>query len=652
MTIDLSHLLDVFVAECREYLQSLDLSLLALDRHSKGDVVDRAALDEVFRATHSLKGMCGMMGYSRMAALAHAMEDSLLGVRDDGEPLDGHRLDTLHACVDGLESSLEQVAATQEEPETLEALAVRVGATTLSGLPDLPQPPAPIDDEWLGSALAPLEGLGDGVLYVRVVLASDTELRGVRAFVVLRALHRIAEVVDEWPTSPEEFTGSVVEARVRGTSSEGVRAALRQLPEIESVVVEPARAAPEPAISVQVPVRVEPTLRVAAGRLDDLMFQMQEVVVAGARLERGVLEHDAPELLAPMAELVKHARRLQASIMQVRMTALEAAFARVPRLARDLAQRLGKDVTVVIDGGDTEVDRSMVDALADPLVHIVRNALDHGIEPPDERVASGKPRTATLRLTARHAAGHVEIEVGDDGRGIDIERVAAAGVESGSLTRADVERARASGTMLELLFRAGVTGARTQSDISGRGVGLDAVRATVRDLGGELSIRTSLGHSTTVLLRLPLTLAVMPALLVSASGADTAIPLDRVIRIERISDGVVREALERHLLTMQDGDAHELVPLGNALGNALDEHVGVCARGRFAVLVQVARGSLALEVDELHGTREIATRPLPAEHRATGPLLGIGILPDGALTTIVDCDRLRVAADRLTEVHA
>lgn len=640
MSGDLSHLFDMFASEAREYVQALDIALVSLDGESDDHHLQATALDEIFRVAHSLKGMCGMMGYSRMAGLAHAMEESLLGVRADTRTLDRAHLDDLLGCVDALHAAIDEVARTQEEPELLDALATRLAARRADREP-------PMDAVQVVHTVTTTAPPADGEveagadLAVRVTLSADAQVPAARAVLVLRSLSNVGQVMATEPADLADLRDRLLVVTLRGADEEGVKKALAPLPEIEDVDTHPIAApAPSPTPSAELPAgrRVEPTLRVAASKLDDLMFQMLEVMSAAARVEQHVPETEADASRRAVAELLLHARQLQSSVMQVRMTSLDAVFARIPRLVRDLSQRLGKEVGLVLKGGDTEVDRSMVDGLVDPLVHLVRNAIDHGIEPPEERRAAGKPVPATLVVSARHSAGHVLVEVRDDGRGIDVESVLLRAVEDGRISRDDVTAARAKGGLLSLLATPGISSAKTVTDISGRGVGLDAVRASVRQLSGDFSIETVLGQGTTVTLRLPLTLAIMPALLVRSLGEDMAIPLDRIHRIELLHGARTMSVGGRLMYSMAEGDAMSLLHLGSVLGHG---HRPEGEAGTHAVIVEDAAGGLiALGVDEVRGTRDVATRALPAAYSTSTPLLGVGMLPDGALATIVDCDAI------------
>jgi two-component system, chemotaxis family, sensor kinase CheA len=340
-----------------------------------------------------------------------------------------------------------------------------------------------------------------------------------------------------------------------------------------------------------------------------------------------------PGLSQAVQGLTRSSQALQAMVMQVRMIPVEAVFLRFPRLVRDLSTKLGKQVELELVGKDTELDRTVVDALGDPLVHLVRNALDHGLEPPGERTANGKPATGALQLSARHAGGNVVIEVRDDGRGIDTAHVARRAVERGLIADEAIDAARA----VELLFHPGFSTTEVTSDISGRGVGMDAVRTTIRELGGEVVMTSEPGHGTVAQIRLPLTLAIMVALLVEADGRPFAIPLDRIERTVRLADHTVRSVAGTRMLVMRDA-VLEIVDAAERFGGSRKPEAG------YAVVVRGSGGSFALAVTSLVGQRELVARPLPPEIAESSALTGAAVMSDGHIALIVDCDR--VAGER------
>jgi two-component system chemotaxis sensor kinase CheA len=499
--------------------------------------------------------------------------------------------------------------------------------------------------------LAALEQHGR-VLHAKARLDDEVMMPSVRAYMLHAAAAEHGTLVRSQPDADglEGFDGKDVELWVATEhEEEALAATLQAVPDVATVAVSeivhaaPADAPARPEAAVDAPAVREAgaakrkdagaqTVRVQADRLDQLMHLMGELVVHRTHVEALAAQVDVPGLQQAMQDLTRSSQALQTMVMQVRMIPVEAVFLRFPRLVRDLSTKLEKQVELVLTGKDTELDRTVVDALGDPLVHLVRNSLDHGLESPQERVAAGKPETGILEIGARHAGGNVVITVRDDGRGVDPERVARRAAERGLIAAesvSQVDTARA----IELLFEPGFSTAEQTSDISGRGVGMDAVREAIRGLGGEVLMTSEQGKGTTAQIRLPLTLAIMSALLVEASDLPFAIPLDRVERTLKLDDHPVRSVAGAPMLMLRDG-VLPLVDLSQSLGYARGE-------GRtHAVVVRAGEQRLTLAVDRLVGQHELVTRPLPADVGSGHALSGGAVLSNGSIALIVDCDAL------------
>jgi two-component system, chemotaxis family, sensor kinase CheA len=638
--------LPMFLAEAREHLEGLNLAVVRVEEQPD----DRATVDEIFRAAHSLKGMSATMGFAAMAELTHEMEDVFELLRQRSGGLSREAIDVLLACLDALTASTDSIEAGDGENLDPAPLTERLKGLVRQRSPE--QAVARVGGEADLHTVAE-QAAGRPVAEVVVRLADDAAMPAVRAYMALQAVAANGELLLSVPSAEavDAFEGRVLHAYVvdGGPSElEAVLEAARGVPDVAEATARPwtPEAAPEvprpePVAAAPAPASAAPeapkgghhkaaSVRVDAERLDQLMHLMGEVVVARTHLEAIASGLDHADLHQAVADLTRGSQALQAMVMQVRMMPVEAVFVRMPRLVRDLSTKLGKQVDLKLVGQDTELDRTVVDALGDPLVHLVRNALDHGLEAADDRVAAGKPARGTLEIAARHAGGNVVISVRDDGRGIDPRKVAAKAVERGLIT-ADAAPHVDAAKAVELLFAPGFSTAETTSDISGRGVGMDAVRTTIRELGGEVSMTSELGAGTTATVRLPLTLAIVAALLVDIGGAPFALPLDRVERTLRLEADTVRSAAGRRVM-VHDG---EVVPVvdGRALYGFApgdDDH---------AVIVHGRSRRLALPVSALVGQRELVTRPLPAE-AAQGAVAGGAVLSDGSIALIIDCDRL------------
>jgi two-component system, chemotaxis family, sensor kinase CheA len=641
--MDTSQYLPMFLAECREHLQELNLAVVRIEEQPD----DRATVDEIFRIAHSLKGMSATMGFDGMAALTHQMEDVFELLRQRSGGLARETVDVLLECLDALSGATDAIEADggeRLEPapliERLKGLVrdrtpvqavARHGGEAAAALPDV-----------VADALV----AGQAMLHARVTLADDTLMPAVRAYMVIAAAAELGRVVASAPEVDhvEAFDGRLVDLWITADVEPAtLSTALLSVPDVSAAEVTQAVAEGRPDVvaPVAAPVaateradasRAAATVRVDAERLDQLMHLMGELVVQRTQVEVLAAQAEVPGLSQAMQDLTRCSHALQAIVMQVRMIPVEAVFLRFPRLVRDLSGKLGKQVELELVGQDTELDRTVVDALGDPLVHLVRNALDHGLETPAEREAAGKPPVGKVRISARHAGGNVMITVADDGCGVDALAVAAKAVRSGLLTPEQAEgidMARA----IELLFASGFSTRDEADDISGRGVGMDAVRAKVRELGGEVLLTSEPGHGTTAQIRLPLTLAIMAALLVRAGGRIFGVALDRIDRTVRLADHPVRSAAGQRMLVV--GDA--VLPLYDAAAALGHERSDDC---EFAVIVQSQERSIALAVSALIGQRELVTRPLPTDVSGLAPVSGAAVLSDGEIALLVDCDAL------------
>jgi two-component system chemotaxis sensor kinase CheA len=642
--METSEYLPMFLAEGREHLQELNLAVVRIEERPD----DQDTIDEIFRAAHSLKGMSATMGFAGMAALTHEMENVFELLRQRRGGIGREAIDVLLGCLDLLTAAVDSIDTTGEEQIKPEPLIERLKGLVRESNDDAAATAASAD------VPSDLGERADGrrVVQVSAVLAEDAQMPSVRAYQVLSALAELGETLycSPAPDEVDGFAGSEVDAwMVSDHADAELSAAAGSVPDIadvrvfefvEDAAVDSGDAAPEapgePAVAAAGPARAahkgSSTVRVDAERLDQLMHYMGELVLHRTQVEALATQADVPGLSQAMQNLTRTSHALQAMVMQVRMIPVEAVFLRFPRLVRDLSTKLSKHVDLQLVGKETELDRTVVDSLGDPLVHLVRNSLDHGLEPPAERIAAGKPEMGVLEISARHAGGNVVIEVRDDGRGIDPQKVGRKAAEKGLISEESVDSvdmARAA----ELLFHPGFSTAEVTNDISGRGVGMDAVRTTIRELGGEVILTSEQGRGTNAQIRLPLTLAIMAALLVEADGRPFAIPLDRIERTVRLADHAVRSVAGSKMLVMRDG----VLPIVDA---AVRFGGPASTDADHAVVVRGSAGRLAVTVSKLVGQRELVTRPLPPEVSDGAALSGAAVLSDGQIALIVDCDAI------------
>ncbi len=622
--MDPSEYLPLFVAECREHLQELNVAVLSLEKNAD----NAAGVDAIFRTVHSVKGSAGTMGFTGMARLAHEMEEVFELIRRRSGAVAHDTIDVVLECLDALSAAVDAVEAAGAERIAPEPLIPRLRA--LVRAPDLP-------DERTQAG---------GPQAIRVEFAENIQMPSVLAYVLLNELRERGMLVSSTPAE-DDLTGW------EGRAVEVVCGEKWELAEIEVValavdgVVSLAPAGAPPLVSLDAPMLPKPldercgerspapatararTVRVDSERLDQLMHHMGELVVHRTQLAALVAQSEVPGIAQAMAELERTSAALGAMVMKVRMIEVEAVFARLPRLVRDTAAKLGKDVELVLSGGDTELDRTVVDALGDPLTHLVRNAIDHGFESPPERIAAGKSAVGRLLVSARQAGGGVVITVRDDGAGVDAQRVARRAHERGLLLPGEE---LTSEQAHEMLFTPGFSTAREVGDISGRGVGLDAARDVVRALGGDVVIHSEPGVLTHAEIRLPLTLAITSALVVEVGGLPFAVPLDRVEWTLALAEHTVRRAAGQTLLVLPDG----VVPLHDA--SRLLMGADAEQPPEHAVIVRVGEDLLALAVGELVGQRELVTRPLPPELALSRPVSAAAMLAEGEIALIVDCE--------------
>jgi two-component system chemotaxis sensor kinase CheA len=663
----------MFLAECREHLQELNLAVVRLEESPE----DRETLDEIFRAAHSLKGMSATMGFDGIARLTHQMEDVFELLRQRTSAIPAAVVDVVLECLDALGAAIDTIAESdpahpseQIEPD---ALIERLKALVRAEDAVVEEAAAADDDDHPHPRVVAVPDLEDGerLLEVDVHLAADAMMPAVRAFMVLAALREHGRVVASFPEEADldGFSGKrVILTVVTGTEERVLVDAVRSVDDVDTVTVVDAIAAQaerDDASAAKVTALPGPderqaragkaagggggaaaaqtsTVRVDAERLDQLMHFMGELVVQRTLVESLAAQAGVPGLAQAVQELTRSSHALQSMVMQIRMIPVEAVFLRFPRLVRDVSTKLGKQVDLQIIGQDTELDRTVVDALGDPLVHLVRNSLDHGLESPEDRLAAGKDATGTLQITARHGGGSIVISVRDDGRGVNPAKDAERALSRGLITAEQAATLDVAGAV-ELLFAPGFSTAETVGDLSGRGVGMDAVRTKIRALGGEVLVTSAPGEGTVAEIRLPLTLAIMSALLVEADGQPYGIALNRVQRTMRIADQTIRSVAGAPML-MLDDEAIPILPAADAFGHPVDDPRRPREENTHIVLVHVNGRLVALSVTKLVGQRELVTRPLPPEVHSGAAVSGAAVLSSGSIVLLADCDALR---DRL-----
>ncbi len=666
----------LFLAEVDELIQRVEEALVDLER-APGD---QELLQEIFRAAHTIKGSSATIGHTRMASLTHVMETRLDEVRRGVAPVTPGLVEALLTSVDVLKLLHDEVATRQEAEVDL---AGAIAALERGRAPDAATP-APRRRAAKGGKKRPG---GEPTHRICVTLESGPWM-AVRALQTLIVLGEHGQVVASEPTQAEieredGQIGDRLVVLVRTEEAEqALHDALARVPELGSVTVEPlaARRDPHPASSAS-PAEARPvaetrsqpapevargqgaeakptpgtskTIRIDVARLDALLNLVGELVIDRTRLvqlgnamaERFDDDRLLGELLLTSVHVGRITDELQEQVMKSRMLPIETVFSRLPRVVRDVAARQGKQVDFIVEGKDTELDRSVIEEIGDPLIHLLRNAVDHGLETPAERVARGKPAMGTVRLAARHADSYILITLEDDGQGIAVDAVKHSALERGVVTQEQVER-MSDAEACQLIFMPGLSTAREVSDVSGRGVGMDVVRANVEKLNGAVEVQSRPGQGTTFTIRLPLTLAIVQALLVRVTGVIYALPIHTVTETLQVDEEQIHRVHHREAMVLR-GTVLPLVSLRQVFGVAGAEPAASGGDLRLVVAVHAdAARQVGLIVDGLVGEQEIVIKPLGQFVGDVAGISGAAILGDGSVALIVDVAALVAQAVR------
>ncbi len=593
----MDELLREFLTETGENLDTVDVELVRFEREPDNARI----LANVFRLVHTIKGTCGFLQLPRLEALTHAAE-TLMGKLRDGAPVTAEAVSLILATVDRIKEILAALEGAGREPQGRD-----------------------------GDLIEALERLAAGP-HAAAPEQADGYARGTLTYQVL-----------ERPLRPDEVSLDELERAFRETPSEAPI-----FPDAAATL--PAPGAPEPAAAEHpaaapaadgavVKTRGESriarsSIRVGVETLERLMTMVSELVLTRNQLLEIVRRHENSEFKAPLQRLSSVTAELQEGVMKARLQPIGSAWRKLPRLMRDLCAELGKEIELQVVGAETELDRQVLELIKDPLTHMVRNAADHGLETPAERQRLGKPRKGTIRLAASHEGGHIVIEVADDGRGIDAARIRRKAVAQGLLAEADAAKL-SDAQIWRMIFTPGFTTATHVTSVSGRGVGMDVVKSNLDQIGGTIDVQSVAGEGTVFVVKIPLTLAIVSALIVETCGERFAIPQRAVVelvrsradsqhRIEYIKDAPVLRLRGRLL---------PLVRLGAVL--ALDGDAPAVDCG-FIVVAQVGSRRFGVVVDGVFHTEEIVAKPMAAKLRDIAMFSGAAILGDGAVIMILD----------------
>ncbi|NLT19921.1 MAG: chemotaxis protein CheA [Syntrophomonadaceae bacterium] len=666
--MDMSQYLDIFLEESKEHLGNLNQKLLDLEKNSG----DMSALNEIFRAAHTLKGMSSTMGFEDLADLTHHMEDVLVDFKEGVLQVDPISTDAIFKCFDRIQTIIEQIeTGGNGEIDNSDLIyilqSIKSGTTNSLNtemincevvddsvsdvLTENAEPTFQFSDYDL-TVLREANTRGFKVLNLRIEVAPDSLMKSVRAFMVFKAIEEDSEIIKSNPSAQEleegKFDNYFDILIISKTDSQSIIKRLESISEIKvqsltEIQVESLTVAREPVKTEAASIseadnlvgnkkvgKIKQTVRVDIDRLDSLMNLVGELVMHKGRLEQIGATEKITELNETIEQIDRISGDLQSVVMKVRMVPIEQVFNRFPRMVRDLSKDLNKEIDFLMEGKETELDRTVIDEIGDPLIHLLRNAIDHGIELPSERVKSGKPAKGTLMLRARHEGNNVYIEVEDDGAGINPERIIQKAVDKGLIGEREAEGFSRE-EAIELLFAPGFSTADQVTDVSGRGVGLDVVKNKIEALNGEINVDSKLGTGTKFKIKLPLTLAIIQALMISVRNEIYAIPLSSVDETTIITEADIKMVQNQEVIMLRGN----VLPLYR-LGKLLEVPDEAANDDMYVVVVRRADKQIGLVVDSLIGQQEIVIKSLGKLLAGVPGIAGAIVAGDGNVRLILD----------------
>ncbi|GMB08439.1 chemotaxis protein CheA [Thermolongibacillus altinsuensis] len=673
--MDMSQYLEVFIDESKEHLQTINEQLLELEKNPE----DLSIVNEIFRSAHTLKGMSATMGFEDLANLTHQMENVLDGIRNQKISVTPELLDVVFRAVDDLEAMVHSIAeggdGKRDVTEVVQQLRqIEKGEPVTPSSKSDDKKPTLLQqtyDEFEYTVLQQSKEQGFNSYEIRVKLRADCLLKAARVFMIFEVLEQVGEIIKSSPTvemlEAEQFDQEFIVTVVSKETKEDLYKRIMKVSEVEEVVIEPvqfSKAAPAAEekeklkteeLKTEKPKQTQAqtqqaeksgsssskgnvsnkTIRVNIERLDILMNLFEELVIDRGRLEQISRELNNPELHETVERMSRISGDLQNIILNMRMVPIETVFNRFPRMVRQLARDLGKKINLEIIGAETELDRTVIDEIGDPLVHLLRNAIDHGIETPDVRRAKGKPEEGTVKLKAYHSGNHVFIEIEDDGAGISREKVLKKAISKGIIS----EQNAASLTdkqVYELIFASGFSTAEKVSDISGRGVGLDVVKNTIESLGGSVTVDSQEGVGSVFSIQLPLTLSIISVMLVEIQKEKYAIPLSSIIETAIVKKEDILHAHNQKVIDFR-GKVVPLLFLKDIfevpVSKEDDDFLSV-------VIVRKGEKMAGLVVDSFIGQQEVVLKSLGNYLTSVFAISGATILGDGQVALIIDCNAL------------
>lgn len=692
--MDVSQYLEIFIDETKEHLQSLNEQLLIIEKEPE----NTDTINEIFRAAHSLKGMAGTMGYKRMQKLTHQMENVFSEIRNGKMKVDANLVDVLFQCLDALEEYLDCIQESADEgtndnePILKQLEAILNGGTAAASSEtkeEAKQSESDVDikkykefvfAEFEKHAMQEAFDKKQKVYAISVQIEEACLLKAARAFLVFKSVESIGEIIKSQPSvqdiEDEKFeqvfsiciitdndldkvisiiknVSEIKEAvgeeitTLEGLSSEDKKEKAEQPQEVSTAKTENVpeaqtkkddkKPAPAKAKTGSKPV-VNRSVRVDIEKLDILMNLVSELIIAKNGLISTSSDGEGSSSQA-FNEQIEYLERvttnLHESVMKVRMMPIETVTNKFPRMIRDLSKKLDKKMELYMTGEDTELDRTVIDEIGDPLMHLLRNSADHGLETADVRAERGKPEVGTVRLDAYQDGNNVVIEVSDDGNGINVEGVKNSAISKGSITAEQAE-SMTDKEIIDLLFKPSFSTAKKVTDISGRGVGLDVVKTKIESLGGDIEVKTQLGEGSTFIIRLPLTLAIIQALMVELGDEKYAISLGNIQTIEDIPVSDIKYVQTKEVIHLR-GAVIPLIRLDKVLDiESTDEPDSLTV-----VIVKKGDKQAGLVVDRLLGQQEIVIKSLGKYISNSSKIIsGATILGNGEVALIIDVNTL------------
>ncbi|MCR2042749.1 chemotaxis protein CheA [Anaerosalibacter massiliensis] len=655
MDLDINQYLNIFVEESKEHLQDMNDILLSLEK----DTENEKLLNEIFRISHTLKGMAGTMGFNNMANLTHDMEDVLQAIRSDEISINTNIVDILFKCLDALEISVDYVSENEEEDDNEHLELIEELKKILNKDEELKDEEKKYKkpkkyDQYIANAVKEAREKGLNPYDISIKLNDDCMLKSARAFIIFNTVENFSEIIYSNPSvediEDEKFELEFSLVIITKYEKNKVKEEILNISEIDEVNVEDIEISKDnkknikkkkDKKNVKKPTtnngkkanRVGKTVRVDIDRLDTLMNLVSELIIIKTRMEDMSGTTSKEDMNEAIEYLERITTNLHDAVMKVRMVPIERVFNRFPRMVRDLSKELNKEINLEMSGEETEVDRTVIDEIGDPLIHLIRNSIDHGIEHPDERTEIGKDRAGTVKLKAYPDGNNVVVEVEDDGGGIDEEIIKKKAIEKELITEAEAEKLNKN-ELIQLLFKAGFSTSDTVSDVSGRGVGLDVVKSKIEAINGSIEIETNKGKGTCFIIRIPLTLAIIQALLVKLGKEIYAIPLSSISEITSIDREKIRKIQDEEIILYRDKTL-PIVRLNRLMGikeSEMDELT--------VVVVKKGDRQAGLIVNDLIGQQEIVIKPLGRFLSNIKYLAGATILGNGKISLILDVNTL------------